>query len=320
MPDVQQDSDLTPPVLVVGFRRLKSLQAVLETVAASHRGKIYVYLDGVRPERDDDVRDCAAVRSWVHSFAEERNNVVVRASEQNVGCAHAIPNGIDWVFDTGHDEVIVLEDDCLPSPSLFPFMYELLQRYRDDERVMMISGNQFLPDEMLRGYAPSYYFSRFIHTWGWATWKRAWACYDHQMSALDDPAVLANIDALLPYADERRLYVPWWLRQRANPADTAWDSRWLLANLLASGLCICPARNLVRNIGFGDGSTHTARCNRYQLVPRQRLDMPLRHPAHVFAWRAADRLWFERLHSRSLFSRARRFLLRGRPNEVIDEV
>lgn len=311
---------IVPPVVVIGFRRLDTLQRVLSTAAEHHQGQIYVFLDGARDGRQDDVLDCTRVRDWVSEFAKCHLNVTTSFSDRNIGCGRAVPAAINWVLDSGHESLIVLEDDCLPSPSFFPFMYQLLARYADDKRVTMISGNQFLPDEIISEYSYSYYYSRFIHTWGWATWKRAWALYDHEMSALDDRFTHDNIKSILPNRDERSLYVRWWLRQRENPHDTAWDSRWMLALLLARGACICPSRNLIRNIGFGTGSTHTARCSRYQVIPRQTIDFPLRHPPTLTTWERADRWWFTHLHSRNLFSRLRRYMLRINADSVIDDV
>ncbi len=312
--------DPASPVLVVGFKRLVELQAVLAEVRAHHAGRVYVFLDHARAGRDAEERDCAALQRWVRDWAAGDSRVIVRVAAANLGCRRAIPAAIDWVFAEGHDSVVFLEDDCLPSPDFFPYMQQLLARHADDERVMMVSGNQFLPPAMLRDYPHSYYYSRYIHIWGWGTWRRAWRHYDDAMAALDDPAVRDRVDSLFASRAEQRFYEAIWRRQKADPNDSAWGSRWLLACLLQRGLCACPSRNLVRNIGFGGASTHTSRASVYHVVPRQALPQPLSHPPQTIEWRAADRWWFDHLISKRLGARLRRYARRVDPSRVVDEV
>src|SRR5690606_27915961 len=57
---------------------------------------------------------------------------------------------------------------------------ELLERFHADERVMMISGDNFQYGRQRTSY--SYYYSRYTHIWGWATWRRAWQRFDYAMS------------------------------------------------------------------------------------------------------------------------------------------
>ncbi len=90
-------------------------------------------------------------------------------------------SGLDWVFDTV-DEAIVLEDDCVPHLTFFRFCEELLEKYRHHERIMAISGDNFQVDKTRNGNGYSYYFSRYNHVWGWASWRRAWSHYDRDLS------------------------------------------------------------------------------------------------------------------------------------------
>lgn len=320
--EIMQEQEIVPseaPVLVIGFKRLNELKRVLEATRTYHAGEIYVFLDHARSGRQQEAGECAALRAWVAQWAAGEMRIHVHLAPQNLGCARAIPAGMAWVFDQGHESVIFLEDDCLPAPTFFPYMQATLQKFEHDERVMMVSGDQFLPASMLQSYEYSYYFSRFVHIWGWGTWKRAWDHYDHTLAALADPFIAVNIESLFPGHAEAAFYTNIWNKQRGDPLDSAWGSRWLLACLLQRGLCVCPTRNLVRNIGFGAGSTHTSRASAYQIVPLQKLDLPLSHPRHVIEWRAADRWWFNHLVSKRLDFRLRRFLNRVDPDFVQDE-
>ena len=308
------------PVLVVGFKRLDAISRVLQAVARYHDGEVFVFLDHARANRPQETQECMAVRDWVADWARGQPHAEVHLAKENVGCAAAIPAAFDWVFSRGHEAAILLEDDCLPAPDFFPFVQSMLQRFADDERVMMVSGNQFLPKDLIQTLPHSYHFSRYIHTWGWATWRRAWRHYDHQMSVLSAPFTPALLPGLFGGPAEQAFYTRQWAKQLANPADTAWDYRWLLACLSQRGLCVCPARNLIRNIGFGEGSTHTARASAYQVVPRQALPMPLQHPDQVVEWRAADHWWFSHMVSKQPLPRLRRYLKRINPGDIKDEV
>ena len=95
-------------------------------------------------------------------------------ADANLGCKRRVSTGVSWVFEQA-EEAILLEDDCLPHPSFFRYCEELLERYRDDDRVMHISGDNLRFGR--RGEA-SYFFSRYPHVWGWASWRRAWRHYD----------------------------------------------------------------------------------------------------------------------------------------------
>lgn len=308
-----------PPVLIIGYRRLNTLKKVLESTYLNHKGEIFIFLDVPKEEHQDIKEECSSLRDWVKDFAHGKKSITVHVSEYNVGCAFAIPSAINWVLNLGHEELIILEDDCLPHDSFFKFMYEMLDHYKNDNRIMMISGNQFLPSSFLNEYKYSYYYSRYIHTWGWATWKRAWVKYDHEMNELLSPFIMDNFCSILPSNDEQQFYTNIWKEQLHNPLDTSWDSRWLLACLLARGLCICPNKNLVRNIGFGAGSTHTEYASKYHVVPLQEIEFPLKHPHCLVEWRKADKWWFNHLISKRIIPRLRRYFLRVNPNNVLNE-
>lgn len=296
------------PTIVVGFRRLEALRRTLSAVIESHEGPIYVFLDAPRRDSKSDADECADVLRFVEDQAHACARLKIRRPEHNLGVARAMPAAIDWVIEEGGDSFILLEEDCLPSRDFYPFMRAMLAQYEHDPRVMMVSGNQFLPRSVSRRRSDSYYFSRFIHIWGWGSWARAWQKYDHNMSELEDANFRANLRTLFPSASEYRFYKRIWFRQLSNSSDTAWASRWLFAMLKSRGLCICPSQNLVRNIGFGSGSTHTKRASRYHDARHEDLRYPLRHPVGVIEWRAADRWWFSHLISKSPAARIRRYM------------
>jgi hypothetical protein len=207
-------------------------------------------------------------------------------SESNLGCGERMISGLNWVFSQV-EEAIVLEDDCLPDLSFFPFCQELLERYRGDHRIAYISGDDFVTRYVKP--ADSYYFSQIGSIWGWATWRSEWQRYDRN---LDDWPELKKRRLLEEIFNEPKA-VKFWTRifdamyEKRGP-DT-WDYQWTYTNLTNNSLVIVPTANLVANIGFGEGATHTT-----EAVPRVMLQacpigFPLRHPPSFIPMRSLDR-------------------------------
>ncbi len=160
----------TPAVALLLFNRPELTQRVVDEVVAANPNDVYLIADGPRPDHPDDERLCEEVRH-IATQALWTGTVHTDFSAQNLGLKRRVSTGLDWVFD--HEEqAIILEDDCLPDPSFFRFAEELLDRYKTDERVGMISGNNFLWGAAIS--PDSYFFSPDVRIWGWATWRRVW--------------------------------------------------------------------------------------------------------------------------------------------------
>jgi len=266
-----------------------------------------VIADGPRADHPADGDSCAAVRR----IAERINwpcELLKNYSETNLGCGRRVASGIDWVF-ANVDEAIILEDDCLPDPGFFRFCAELLARYREDDRVMQISGSNFLFGRRVTQH--SYYFSRYPLCWGWATWRRAWRHFDFEMRAwkADPEHCLARFENQA----ERAFWRSVWNKVVEGRVDT-WCYQWALSVLMADGLAATPATNLITNIGFGAGATHTS-SRLLALRPAvTAIKFPLRHSEQCEASLEADRLTARRtFYQRSMMGKGaetvRRFLL-----------
>src|SRR5262249_20722231 len=158
------------PVLFLIFNRPNTTARVMEAIRTAGPGRLYVAADGPRDGNADEAKRCAEVRR-IATQVDWPCEVQTLFRERNLGCRQAVSSAITWFFEQ-EQEGIILEDDCLPSPSFFPYCAELLARFRNDERIMCITGCNFQQD--MKGYPYSYYFSKYHHVWGWATWRRAW--------------------------------------------------------------------------------------------------------------------------------------------------
>ncbi|MGA8611323.1 MAG: hypothetical protein WB760_06345 [Xanthobacteraceae bacterium] len=205
-------------------------------------------------------------------------------ADANMGCGKRVSSGLDWAF-AQVDEAIILEDDCLPDPSFFPFCDELLERYRGDDRVMMISGDNF-QNGALRT-SDSYYFSRIPHCWGWATWRRAWRRYDFNMTGWPQRRQARWLKPIARHLALERDWTASFDNTMSGNIDT-WDYQWMYCMFVHGGLSVAPNVNLITNIGLGAG-THTEITydERFD-VGRRAMEFPLLHPAAVTPCEKAD--------------------------------
>jgi hypothetical protein len=236
---------LDTPVLFCNFNRPELTKQVFASIRAQKPKTLFLSCDGPRESRPDDASNVLAVREILKGV-DWKCDVHTQYPEENLGCKHAIASAIDWAFEQT-EELIILEDDCLPSPSFFGYCHDLLDRFQDDHRVMMISGNNFQPRPTSSN---SYYFSRWTHIWGWATWKRAWNAFDVDIRSWPGLRQSQQLKALIPDPVEYAHWEQTLDAQHAGHIDT-WDFPWMYAVWANDGTSVLPERNLVSNIGFG---------------------------------------------------------------------
>lgn len=293
------------PVALCAFNRPELTARVFDAIRQARPPTLLLVADGPRPGHRQDEERCAQVRA-VMAQVDWPCEVVTNYSPTNLGCGRRMATGIAWVFEQV-DRAIILEDDCLPHPTFFRFCEELLEAYRDDERVMQICGTNLLGE--WRADVRSYHFSYYGSVWGWASWRRAWRLYDASMTSWPLPAVQENVRNAL--ADESQFQSRKRLFSIAceGKLDT-WDYQWSLARLEQSGLSIVPAVNLISNLGFSTDGTHTVNSSAFGAsLPTQEMRFPLTPPRGVVVDRDYDRQVFRgQTGSYRLSARARRLL------------
>lgn len=308
---------LRVPVALLLFNRPRHTQRVLEAIRAARPGKLFAIADGPRPDRPGEAPLCEAARRVVDEM-EPDCELIRDYSPVNLGCGRRVAGGLARVFEQV-EEAIVLEDDCLPDPSFFRYCDDLLERYRHDTRVMMISGTNDLIE--WKPEARSYHYSRYGSVWGWASWRRAWSHYDFEMRSWALPESRRRLAAALG-DDEQRAHRSAVCEAAARGQIDTWDYQWTYARLVRGGLTAVPSRNLVSNIGFGNSATHTARrAGAGADLPRFPMSFPLRPPTVMEADRDYDRAWFGwqvgRPPAEAVISRAERLLAAQRHAETL---
>lgn len=242
------------PILLIAWRRPHTLRQVIDAIRQIQPTRLYVACDGPSPDRAGEAEKVLATKKVIDDEINWPCHVELLYSEVNQGCRIGVSRAISWFFDHV-EEGIILEDDCVPHPDFFTYCSTLLDRYRHDTRVWCISGTNFQNGKW-RGDG-SYYFSRYNHCWGWASWRRCWQHYDPNLSqwpALRDSGLLNTI-----FTDpaERKYWSRIWQRLIDTGLPNTWDYQWAFTCMMNNGLTALPNRNLVHNVGFGVDATHT---------------------------------------------------------------
>ncbi len=271
---------MSVPVLFIIFNRPEKTRRVFEQIRKARPPALYIAADGPRPDRPGETNLCEETRQTVLNGIDWSCEVNTLFRAKNLGCKLAVSSAITWFFEQV-EEGIIMEDDCLPDLSFFRFCEELLEKYRDNAKIMMISGNNFQP---VSRCAENYFFSRYVHIWGWASWRRAWQHYDLSMQkwpAFHDSRQLCSF---LPKSVARRR------TRQFNDAfrgkTSTWDAQWVFACWEAGGLSILPNINLVTNID--SGGTHMKIYDPFIHRPSKPMGFPLIHPGIIRINEAAD--------------------------------
>ena len=299
------------PILILFWRRSMAVATLMERLRPLAPTRLFLACDGPRLNNSSEAEQIAHTRKLMEAAIDWPCTIKKRYSDSNQGCKYGPGHGIDWFFSQV-EEGIILEDDCLPEMSFFPYCQSLLNRYRNDTRVWQISGNNFV--EHLSSADASYAFSGYTTTWGWATWRRCWNAYDIEMKAwpqIKDSGLLENA---FEGADELSYWTHIWDRLVSDHLPVTWDYQWNFTCFANGGLSAIPKNNLVTNIGFGEGATHCLDSEdpRAELKSSELTDLV--HPEFVLRNWQLDRAIYEAIyqdHSKSPKSPLRRIALQA---------
>ena len=264
--DMSKMSVAKPPVLFLTFNRPESTAAVFDAIRRFGPDKLYLAADGGRSGIRGEPEACEAVRKII-TAVDWPCEVKTLFRDENLGCKLAVSGAIDWFF-RHEEEGVILEDDCLPSEEFFDFCAQMLLRYRENDAIWMVTGNN-LQAGRARGTA-SYYFSKYTHIWGWATWRRAWANYSVDMDFWPEMRLRDQWKNLFDLPPERYHWQRIFDRSYQGKIDT-WDYAWMATVWLNDGLTVTPNANLVRNIGLGCDATHTTGASKKFDIPLEPL-------------------------------------------------
>jgi len=288
-------------VLLVIFNRPETTRLVFETIRKARPGRLYIAADGPRPGVKSDVEQCREARTILDGVDWDCE-VKTLFREENLNCGVGPSSAFTWFFEH-EEEGIILEDDCLPSQSFFWFCQELLDHFRDDNRVTHIGGNNFL-NGWQHDTNYSYYFSRCGHIWGWATWRRAWKMFDYNIELYEKLKKKNYFRNFFLNPIEKIYRLRKFDKTVSNGRVDWWDYQWDFARYVNSGLAIVPKNNLVKNLGFGENATHTQNRNSsHSKMEAAEIEFPLNHPPFMIRDLVSDNRYFQNFIKEAVFSK-----------------
>ena len=282
------------PILLIIFRRKNVALQSLERIRKIQPAKLYIAGDGARSHVKGEQEAVEETRKAVLDAIDWPCDIHTLFQEQNLGCSKGVYTAINWLFEN-EEKGIILEDDCMMQESFFPFVEELLERYKNDERIGMIDGANYIKEVSI---PDSYGFSRYKATNGWATWRRAWKNMDLNMDWRQTPYA----DSIIANMGYRSRDIKYW-KYRINVVDhndvSAWDWQWYFTLAAHNQLGIYPCCSLQSNIGFGEGATHTSsgKTPDYYFTDKE-IEFPLRHPKYVVPYTPFEKGFYNQNNTR----------------------
>ena len=240
------------PVALFFYRRPRILERVFQSIRDARPRRLLLIADGPRPDADEEERHAVEKCRRLVEKIDWPCEVSTEYAAANLGCRNRLRSGLDWVFDTV-EEAIILEDDCLPHPDFFPYCAHYLDRFRDDPRVLSLCGLNPLPVEEKR---PPCTYSHYFHATGWATWSSAWrAHFDLKMKGWPEFRDSSSLKRIALSEGARRFW-----QATMESTDKGWNDSWAyawqFAHWKAGALAVRPPANLVTHLGQGADSAH----------------------------------------------------------------
>ena len=262
------------PILFLIFNRLDETAIVFEEIKKIQPLKLYIAADGPRLDKENEIYLCEETKKVIDKI-NWPCQVYTLFRKENLGCKLAVSSAIKWFFEN-EEMGIILEDDCVPNKSFFSFCKEMLNFYKNDNRIMHIGGTNLVCQNI--EINTSYYFSKMIHVWGWATWRRAWELYDIQMNDLYK-FEKDKIDNIFNVKKHGKHWIKRFKNVQNGLVDT-WDYQWVYSVWNNNGLSVIPNKNLIKNIGFNSNATHTKEEGFFSNMIQSELTLPYIFPTN----------------------------------------
>ena len=265
------------PVLFIIFKREDTTRRVFERLREAQPPRLYIAADGPRVNRPDEVEKCKKTRKIVETI-DWSCEVHHLYHDQNLGCGKGVSSAISWFFEQ-EEQGIIIEDDILPHIDFFRYCDEMLERYKNDERIQLISGTNYFYDDDYHTDS-SYYMSRFMSIWGWASWRRVWNTYEFDVNQLNAIRIKQQLYSNLP-RKSAKYFMDVYYAMKSFKVDT-WDFQLFLNQQYYNRFSISPFTNMVENIGMGvEGATHTNSVDERIINHHAKSPYPLCHPSPI---------------------------------------
>ena len=243
---------MNTPILLLLFNRPNLTKKLILNLKKVKPKKIYINIDGPRKNNEEDSRLCKEVTDLIKKNINWKSKINFKINKKNFGCRNSVSKAINWFFSY-EKYGIILEDDCIPKKTFFEFCTRMLSVYEYTNQIKVISGSNFQNKKI---NSKNYYFSKYAHCWGWATWRRSWKEFDNKMRFWKAFSESKKWQQLHSSSFEEKYWRRKFNLSHLNKIDS-WAYPWLASVWYNNGLSITPCYNLVENIGFDSNATHT---------------------------------------------------------------
>lgn len=287
------------PILYVVFNRLDVVKKTFPIIVKQKPRKLFITADG--PRNKEGKRKTDSVREYILKNIDWKCEVKTRFLDKNLGCKDGVSSGVDWFFKNV-EQGIILEDDCVPNDSFFKFSEEMLNKYRNNQKVFSVSGYNYLEKLKIK---ESYYFSKYFECLGWSSWKNRWFAQDKTLKDYLTDVKSGKFKKIIKSLIERILLKKKF-RDNLTGKIGAWDHSFAYSHFKNNGICIKPKLNLVENIGFNKDSTHTSGNfidNKFYCIRKFDLKFPLVHSKNTGINKKLSRKEFNKNFTRLLLKK-----------------
>ncbi len=237
---------ITTPILIICFNRPEISRQTFEFIRKAKPSKLFIAVDGARPEKKGEEKLVEQVKQIVENIDWECETHY-KYNKTNKGAEVTVSTAISWVFET-EEYAIILEDDIVAPVAFLKFAQEMLELYKNEDKIWAVSGINFTPLPAIDG--ADYFFAKYGHTWGWATWKRAWNKFDLYAEIQDIHLKTNFLKTITNSAKELKYYRKKFKRIKENGVgNSTWDNIASYMHRTKKLLYIVPRVNLVSNIG-----------------------------------------------------------------------
>jgi hypothetical protein len=296
------------PVLFIIFNRPDRTQLVFNEIKKQKPKKLFVHADGARPGNQDDIQNCLDSRRIIDQQIDWECDIQKIYRTENLGCGRGPAEAITWFFNNV-EEGIIIEDDCIPHQDFFKYCEELLEKYRNDERIMVIGATTYR-DDYPCNY--SYTFTIYATMAAWATWKRVWKQYDFNLLFLNRVELNQKLGEYLFSKFEVRKWMTLYDWMVKDGFSDYWDWQMQFLMFYKEGVAVRPQKNMIRNIGIGVDATHTISYSTEMFVSNRPIYgcLPLSHPPKVKIDKKLDARYFRIIFKRTFYQRIMQFILK----------
>ena len=237
------------PILILGYNRPIHIRKLINKLRKIKPKYISLSLDGPKIN-EKDKKNCQLVKNEIDKI---NWNCLIKKkfNLKNQGCRKSVRTAISWFFKN-NEFGIILEDDCIPNKAFFLFCERINKIYKKNKKIFSISGSNFYNKKIKNDY----FYSKYNHCWGWATWRRAWKYYDDNLTFLNKLKVSDKWKLLHESKVERRFWEKIFNNVKKKKIDS-WAYVWTYSMWKNNGLTIIPKKNLIKNIGFDLNATNS---------------------------------------------------------------